>query len=444
MLEYIRRHRLVQPDDRVLVAFSGGSDSTALLHALIALGRELQCRIAALHIHHGLRGVAADADARFCVDFAARLGVTCDVIRLADERPRLSNLEETLREGRRAIYRRFIQQGYHKIAVGHNCDDQAETLLLRLFRGAGTTGLSGMAPRTPDGIIRPLLAVDRREILAYLAERGISWCQDESNRDPRFLRNRIRHHVLPLLEKEVQPAIRRVLARTADVLREERAVLQLVWNHFMPPLLPAPDQAVTFAARDLLRRPVVMQAGLLREILRRVKGDLRGVARRHLSGVLEQLRRGGPSRRLRLPGDVYVWISCGEVLIQARRPETPDFEYELPLDGAVQVAETGEIFRALRRDGPRPAESVCLYPSKGTSLQVRNFRAGDTIVSAVGRRKLKKLFQEKRIPHFRRWQVSLICESAGEIIWIPQFGYKVCYNETERSREQIILTREME
>jgi len=443
VLDHVRRHRLIRPGQRVLVAFSGGPDSTALLAALLELRGELRCEIAALHIHHGFRGTAADADARFCADFAAGRGVPCEVVRLAAGSPPRSNMEESWRDQRRAIFRRVLRQGYHRVALGHNRDDQAETLLLRLFRGAATTGLGGMSPRTAGGLIRPLLAVDRRQVLAYLAARNIPWCRDHTNRDPRFLRNRIRHRILPQLEKEAQPAIRRVLARTADVLREEQAVLQGVWNHFLPRLQAAPGQAITFTAGDLLRRPRVMHAGLLREVLRRVKGDLRGVAQHHLAEILTQLQRRGGSRRFRLPGELYVWISCGQVLVGVGPPDTPDFEYVLPPDGAVRVAETGEIFHA-SRESEIPAVAGCRCPAGGAPWQIRNFRPGDTIATPAGRRKLKKVFPEKRIPHFRRWQVSLVCDSAGEIIWIPQFGYKVCYNETEVSPDYMNLTREME
>src|SRR4051794_1428487 len=230
VLGAIRDHALCDPDSRVVVGLSGGADSVALLHLLRDLERRGALTVAgAAHLHHGLRGVEADEDEAFCAALCARLGVPfaaerVDVADLARRGKR--SLEDAARAARYAFFARAADRlGADRIAVAHTRDDQAETVLLRLIRGAATRGLGAMRPRT-ERVIRPLLDVDRADLRAYLAGLEQPHREDASNRDVAILRNRVRHELLPLLQTRFSPAITDVLARTAALAREDEDFLR--------------------------------------------------------------------------------------------------------------------------------------------------------------------------------------------------------------------------
>ncbi|MEW5725949.1 MAG: tRNA lysidine(34) synthetase TilS, partial [Thermodesulfobacteriota bacterium] len=215
-------------EERSLVAaFSGGPDSTALLHLCLRLAGDLGLNLFAAHLDHGLRGELGERDRRAAEAEATRAGIPffwekADCRALAAERS--LSLEEA---GRRARYdfleRARVQTGAGLIATGHTADDQAETVLFNLLRGAGPRGLAGI-PRRRGRVIRPLLGFWRRDLLAYLKGRGLGYVEDETNRDLDFTRNRLRRHLLPLLERDYNPAVKAALVRTAEVLREEEKV----------------------------------------------------------------------------------------------------------------------------------------------------------------------------------------------------------------------------
>ena len=208
--------KLLEPGQPLLVGVSGGPDSVALLDVLVKLGY----RPHIAHLNHQLRGAESDADAEFVRQLAGKYGlpVTIGSQSVAAD-------EDSCRQARLAFFERVAAQtGIHILALAHNADDQVETFLMRLLRGAGPTGLSGMRADRLIGtlrVVRPLLEVSRVEILAFLKALGLSYREDSSNANRRFLRNRIRHELLPLLERDYNPGIRDVLRRTAEILRAE-------------------------------------------------------------------------------------------------------------------------------------------------------------------------------------------------------------------------------
>ncbi len=230
VLDTIRRHALVRRGDRVLVALSGGPDSVALLRLLRELEAAGELVVAGVaHLNHGLRD-AAHADEQFCRALAAEIGVPFRSD-LVDVRGRAERLQTSLEDaGRRARYELFERVATELeaavIATGHTRDDQAETFLLRLLRGAGPRGLAGIHPRS-GRVVRPLLDVGRDELRTYLAALGQPFRDDESNRDLSIPRNRIRHELLPLLSRDYSPAITDVLAREAAIARQDEDRLQL-------------------------------------------------------------------------------------------------------------------------------------------------------------------------------------------------------------------------
>jgi tRNA(Ile)-lysidine synthase len=306
----IRDHRLLKAGDRVGAAVSGGADSVALLRGLLALRDELGIVLSVVHVNHGLRADAA-ADQQFVGELASANGLTfhviaADVKQFAQER-RLS-IEAAGRELRYRYFYQLIAQGkLDKVATAHTRDDQAETVLLRLLRGAGTRGLAGVYRTVGDAseegrIARPMLTISRTEVEAYLRELKQPWHEDESNRDPGYLRNRVRHELLPLLEREFNPNLRQILSETAEIAHgEEEFWAELAAQQLVKRLLNAGDDHQQLDVRRLSDLPVALQRRLLRAFSERqgVRLDFEHLER------MRKFALAGRAGKCELPKKVY-------------------------------------------------------------------------------------------------------------------------------------------
>lgn len=270
----VRRHALLRPGEGVVVAVSGGPDSVALLDVLVRLSPGWRLRLVPAHVDHGLRPDSA-ADAAWLADRVRALGLELRLARvdaagfarrhgLSPEAAARLLRYRALEEVRRAA-------GADRLAVGHHRDDLAETVLLRLLTGAGSDGLAGIPPAR-GSVVRPLIERTRAEIETYLRARGLEWREDPSNRDPRFLRNRVRHELLPWLERAFNPRVREVLARTAALLRDEVACLEEQARQALaeavlpdPPAVRGGDVLLALDAERVAALPVALQRRVLRQ-----------------------------------------------------------------------------------------------------------------------------------------------------------------------------------
>jgi len=306
--------------ETLLVALSGGPDSVALLDALALLRRPRGFRLAAAHLDHGLRP-GSDTDAAFCRALCERLGVPlraggADVRgRAARER---GGIEQAARRERYAFLRRVAaQEQASAIVVAHTRDDQAETLLLRLLRGAGTTGLGGMRARRGP-LLRPLLGVSREEVLAHLRARFLPWLEDPTNADPAHRRNRVRHELLPYLESRFNPRVRAVLARAASLLADEAAHVRSEAEELLRRIARHEQGAVVLRRAGLAQAPAAVARVAIRQALRRA-GGLSRVGAVHVERVLRLARQAAPAgRRLTLPGHREAVFTRDHVRLETR------------------------------------------------------------------------------------------------------------------------------
>ena len=438
----VARHNLIRPGDKVLVAWSGGPDSTALLHLLLELRLKIPFDVAAAHFNHRLRP-AADADAAFVRREAARLGVPLLSARRdvgAFARARKLNLEDAARLLRYAFLNQAAARlGANRIATGHTLDDQAETVLIRLLRGSGPRGLGGIHPSVGGTVIRPLLEASRADVLAYCKRRGLTFRRDETNADPRYVRNRIRLRLMPYLERNFGPGLPAVLGRAADVAREEDDYLDAAAARAYARLLTTAGRASRrpregsagrspqIDARRLAALPTALARRCVRRFLTDLKGDLLAIGFEDVEAV-RGLAEGGTAT---LPGGFAVRRARGALMQAPPAPEPApraDYFYLWDGRGRLPVPEAGMIFSGRRLGRPaaaRPAYddaayAACDLDALTLPLAVRPRLAGDRYkpCGAPGRKKLKEILRAKKIPPAARGALPVFC-SGDSIVWAP-------------------------
>ena len=421
---------------RVGVAVSGGADSVCLLHVLKALSADLGIALRVVHVNHQLRGADSDADEAFVTDLARTLDLeaTIDRVDLAGVDP---NLEQAGREARLTLFRRLITDGLvDRVATGHTRNDQAETVLYRLLRGSGTAGLAGILPTTRQGVVRPLIRCSRPEVEQYLRARDLPWRDDVTNASPTFVRNRIRHQLIPLLERDYTPALSGILAATASVAQDEEDYWAGEIHRLGGRLLRWDGDAVVLNVADLHPLAPAVTRRLVRYAIELVKGDLRGIDILHVERILTLAAGLEGSGRVQAPGvDVFrsfAWMRIGRPRTTSRAER--DYEFVLTPPAVVEVpGSTRRISLDLVEipstyippsDGKRYNAEVAFLDGDciRNAVEVRNWRPGDQIaLESRSTEKIKSLFQQHRIPIWERQGWPLIA-SGDKIVWTRRFG----------------------
>ncbi len=308
----IRSHRLVAAGDRVLVGVSGGPDSVALIHILSTLQSSLKIRLIMVHVDHQLRADSANDAARVS-QLAQQLGLPLEVV-TRDVRRETAGRGWSLEDAaRRVRYQAFLEAARRhaacRLALGHTADDQAETVLMRLIRGAGLTGLTGI-PQTrllSDVIvIRPLLGIRRGDIVAYVEQHRLTTCEDATNQDPSFLRNRIRTQLFPLLERDYNLQIKTLCCQLAEQCQVDAAYLQRSAGRYWKRLVKTQGSALVIRWDALARQPEAIQRALLRLAIQRLQGDLAGFEFRHWLEIQRLVTERPVGTVLDLPGPLQL------------------------------------------------------------------------------------------------------------------------------------------
>jgi tRNA(Ile)-lysidine synthase len=405
----------------LVVGFSGGADSTALLDALAWLAKREGFRLVAAHFDHGLRPEAA-ADVLACQETCRGLGVALRVGQ-ADVRARAARdragIEDAARQERYAFLHAVMREEQAAaLAVAHTQDDQAETVLLRLVRGAAATGLGAMRPRTGD-ILRPLLRVSRTEVLAHLESRGLSWREDPTNLDAAFLRNRVRHELLPFLSR-FNPSISSTLARSAFVLADEADLAAAAGSELLGRISqPEGDGLVLERAGLTAAHPAVARAAL-RQALHNL-GGLADVSAAHVERLLDLARAVGSSgRRLPLPGAREAVVRFGHLRLGPRLESVAPFALTTAVPADVRIPG-GPTVRIRAAAGPARSgadEAVVALPPRSESLCVRTRQPGDQVFVRGRAVSLKRFLVDRRIPADARPGLALVA-SGPDVLFVP-------------------------
>ena len=457
MHRFILRHAMIKNGETVLVAVSGGADSLALLYGLHALHSQLNCQLHLAHLNHCLRP-DADADADFVQQHAAHLELPCtiqstDVPRLVKQR-KLS-VETAARKARYQFYEEVSTQiGATKVALGHHQDDTAETVLMNLVRGSGSTGLKGIPSVRDIKFIRPLAAFTRQQIETFLASKGLVPRHDSTNTDTRYLRNRIRHELIPKLESDYNPNIKVGLSRTADVLGAESEYLDTVAQEaFGTCRVRDPDRVKTLTTLEsvVLDREkfqqfhIAVQRRVLRLSFFEMLGSMDDLYYPHCEAMLNVIEGSTPNAALALPNGlrfrrVYQCLIF-EVNTSSRPSftiETESFAYPLTVPGKTFIAalnteitaELGDIRsgETLRLPDGR-YEAIFDYekvkrafadlPSETFPLTVRNRLQGDRLqpYGMRGTKKIKDFMIDAKVPRYERDRIPmLVC--GDTVLWV--------------------------
>jgi len=479
LLTDLKKQEMLRPGDRVGVAVSGGADSVALLLLLLELREKLGVVLSVVHFNHKLRGKASDADEKFVAKLAAKHGLEfrSSAVYVAkkakDER---ANVEDAGRRARYDYFRSLVESGVcNRIAVAHTADDQAETVLAHLFRGTGLAGLGGIHP-VSGPVIRPLLGVRRNELRHFLRARKQNWREDATNRDTKRMRARIRKKLLPLLEKQFQPAIVKHLATLAELAREDEAFLDALAEARTVMLAQKKDGQVRIAVDDLSQpwkreefnaentefaeKKKALSTRMVRRIVEKVKPRAGQLGANHVEAVLELARSGQSGSSISLPGGVEVRKDRDALVFQAvenaggraLQSAPRKYEYKIDLacgDAELRVAELGCVFRLrvidwppkrgeTSRDGAVLDRDRLRFP-----MVLRNWRPGDRL-RPMGHRsahKLKRLLNER---HVNRWERDgwPVLASGGDLVWTRGFPAAAEYAANERTRAGIVIAEE--
>jgi tRNA(Ile)-lysidine synthase len=452
VLRTIRRHQMLPAGGRVVVALSGGPDSVALVHILRDLEARGDFKVAGVaHFNHRLRSQASDADEQFCMDLASTLDLPAEV-GSADVREVARREKRSIEDAARRLRYTFLHEAAARlnaeaIAVGHSREDQAETFLLRLMRGAGTRGLGAIRPKA-GAVIRPLLDISRGELRRYAIDLGLQYREDETNADLTVPRNRIRHELLPYLQREFSPGIVEVLAREAALAREdedrlEQEAIDLATSVVLTntPFTASSGQRQIQLDRDrLLSGHPALASRVARMALARVCDD-RFVGFDDVQRLLEFARTGVEGQALSLPGQqarLCVAAACaGEAarLVVELGPEPArgvqreanSFWIQLSIPGEVRLERSQLSVSAAWADGSQGQIDV---PARGAGtlvkgltgpLAVRSRRAGDRFhpPGLGGRaRKLQDYLVDRKVPRAARDLLPLVVDQDDRIVWI--------------------------
>jgi tRNA(Ile)-lysidine synthase len=447
LAEVARSRRLFVPGDHLLVAVSGGPDSVALLALLVELIPSWSLRLSVLHVNHGLRGEESDGDERFVAGLSDRLEITfrcerVDLGRAASGAMRGSSLQERAREARyEALARVGRELEVDRVALGHTADDQAETLLMWMLRGAGTAGLAGIPPARDSFFVRPLLDVTRAEILDYLEAQRLPYRTDSSNAKPLYVRNRVRRELLPLL-KRYNPAIVTVLTRQADILRQEDLCLTQWVSEQLARISRREGETVFLDRAGLLALPLALQRRLVRNLLRQTSGLVKGPTFQAVASVLDLAAWGQSGSRVTVRGAsverAYGWLrfspsgECGSDHRNSAAGHDPSVTLNLPVPSSLRWPFTGQVIRACLGGPPAPGPAVGQTGRAATfdadlvtlPLLVRSWTAGDWFRPAgLGgkRKKLQDYFADIKLARHERTRVPVLVAPEG-IMWIG--GYR--------------------
>lgn len=452
----INHYKMLQRNDRVAVAVSGGPDSVALLRVLDSLKEVYGISLFVAHLNHGLRAEEAAADEAFVKSLAQELGLE-HISRFVKVQAYADQEGLNLEEAGRIVRYEFLQNAARiksatKIALGHTLNDQAETVIMRFIRGSGLDGLSSIRPIVTVSdhlqVIRPLIECSRDDVLEFLREGAFNYRMDRSNQDLRFDRNRVRAELIPYLAKHFNPNIVETLARYATLSGEDSALLNDLAKKAADRLLKTKGTDYHLEIGPLLEHPRAIQRRIIRAALKQIRGDLRRVRFSQVESILRLMRPGMSGKEVGLPTGLKVVREFSELIfVISSRRDSPAFLYKLPIPGSIEIREACCRFEATIVEKPcgsseseESARCAAFDPGVlANPLIIRNRLPGDRYpINDYESKKIKDIMIEGKIPKSLRQKIPLVV-SDSKIIWIPGFPVATIYKPKGDTQRYVVI-----
>jgi tRNA(Ile)-lysidine synthase len=441
----ILEHQMVNSGDKIVVAVSGGPDSVCLLKILFQLQSWLNISLIVAHLNHGLRPKEDERETEFVANLSRSLNLTLAYDK-ADNLTKAhgSSIEEKAREIRYQFLEKVLDE-YHaqKVALGHNMNDQAETVLMHLLRGAGPTGLSGMPPIREERFIRPLINISRDEIHTYLKQKDIPFMMDSSNLEKRYLRNKIRLDLIPLL-LNYQPQLIEHLGELAFLCRQEDQFMEEEANKGLQMVtLDSSDHSLDLSLTTFKNISIPLRFRIIRQAIKRVKGNLRRIDIGHIKAIIDLANNERPQIRMNLPENLMVKKIYERLRFSlGTETETGDFSYIIKNNGRFEIPEINQTIsleEISKKDfllsSPSRHEAFLDLDRLQWPLRGRNFRAGDKFMplGLNGFKKVKDIFIDNKIPSEQRKKI-LILENCDDIVWVCGIRIDDRYRVKEKTK----------
>ena len=456
--QFIRKHRMIVENDTVVTGVSGGPDSVCLLFMLCGLREKMGFRVIACHVNHGIRGKEADEDEKYVEELCRRLDVPCRIFHENVElisRKRKQSLEEAGRDVRRNAFESVCREdGGTKIATAHHRDDNAETVLLNIARGTGLQGLCGIRPSRQQWI-RPLLCLSRKEIEEWLGKKRIRTCFDATNQEDEYTRNRIRHNILPALEKQINAGaaehIHELSLQAQEVWDYIRGKTEEAWEMCAAQENTADGIVVTVSGRRMETVDPAIKKFLIRRCIREAAGRERDIESVHIAAVLELFGRQ-TGKRIDLPYGVKAVRTYDGIVLRRDAPgRTAGTEpVKLMVPGETYFPATGQKICCmllektddfLAKEIPQKSYTKCFdYDIIKYSLSARFRSSGDylAIDGDGNRQKLKSYFINEKVPREVRDRTLLIADGS-HIVWIPGMRMSSAYRIGDHTKRILMI-----
>lgn len=456
VLDTIKEYGMLCENDKVIVAVSGGPDSICLLHILYSIREKFNLKLYAAHVNHCLRGEEADKDEEYVKEFCKKLGIECfakrvDINKLAEERGLSS--ESAGRESRYEFFDELLKKlNAQKIALAHNANDQAETVLMRIIRGTGMEGLTGIKPIRGNIFIRPLINIKREYIEKYCMENNLLPRIDKTNLESIYTRNKIRLELIPYLQNNFNKDIVNVLNRLVSTIAVDNSYLEKISEERYNKYCEKKDEKVIIY-KDAFNEDEAILNRILRKAIIRLKGDLYNIEKVHIKDILN-LQVGSTGKRINLPGGITGINNYGDIELsfgEDLRKNFDDNKYFLYInkENIIEGLNLKVFLRLIQRDEnidfkEKPFVKYFDFDSPPKDIRLRTRRDGDrfTPFGMKGSKKLKDLFIDLKVPKEERDSIPLILFDE-EIAWIA--GYRISdkfkVNKNTKNILEITITK---
>lgn len=447
VLKVIEENKLIEEGNNIVIGLSGGPDSIALLYVLLEIQEDIDFNIYIAHINHGIRGKDALEDEKFVEDLCEDLALPyyckkANMNQYAKEKGISS--EEAGREIRYGFFREILSKiGGGKIAVAHNKDDQAETLIMRFFRGTGIDGLKGMKYKYND-IIRPVLGIEREEIENYLLSRKIASRLDKTNLQPIYNRNKIRLELMPYIRENYNPNIVDTLWRTSEIAAIDSEFLdQYAEKAYNKMVKKKKEYSIVLDGNLFKDQHVSIQQRILRNCILHINHDLQGFTKTHITSILNLFVEGATGKKIDISNHIEARTNYEELVITKKQASiNKAFSYKLKLEGNTYIKELGfkiktQIISVDKIDINIKDRFIKYfdYDKLQGELLVRNRKAGDRFVplGMKGNKKIKDYFIDEKISKEKRDEIPLITDGK-EIMWIAGYRISDLYKVTRATK----------